>query len=70
MANPLQPGPWKALSGEGGAPISSYVLPFDKDGVCVGPRTLDDLVDAANSATDVFLFSHGWNNDWAAATST
>jgi hypothetical protein len=44
------------------------VIPFDKNGVCTGPRTLDGLVRAAQDATDVFLFSHGWNEDWSAAT--
>ncbi len=63
MADPLQPGPLKTLSGEGGAPVPFYIIPFGKDGVCVGPRTLDELVDASKIATDVFLFSHGWNND-------
>jgi hypothetical protein len=44
-----------------------YVVPFDKDGVCTGPLTAQHLVDevAREAPTDVFLFSHGWNNDWA-----
>ena len=45
-------------------------LVFDKDGD-VNQRTMDDLVDAIRTAavTDLFIFSHGWNNDEAAATS-
>jgi len=68
MAETLQ-GPWTTLTGPGGEAVPFYVVPFDKAGTCTGPRTLDDLEAAAADATDVFLFSHGWNNDWEAATS-
>ena len=45
-------------------------LVFDKDGD-VDQQTMDDLVDAIRTAavTDLFIFSHGWNNDEAGATS-
>lgn len=45
-------------------------LVFDKDGD-VDEHTMDDLVDAIRTApvTELFIFSHGWNNDEAAATS-
>ena len=45
-------------------------LVFDKDGD-VDEQTLSDLVDAirATGVTDLVLFSHGWNNDEAAAKS-
>ncbi|MCD5422689.1 hypothetical protein LRS71_24575 [Rhodococcus pyridinivorans] len=35
----------------------------------MGPRTQQHLVDALDNGTftDVFLFSHGWNNDWTTA---
>src|SRR6266566_2168286 len=46
---------------------SYRVIPFDKNGVCTGPRRRDEILADAASATDVFVFSHGWNNDWAAA---
>src|SRR4051794_38162742 len=46
---------------------SYRVVPFDKNGVCTGPQTRDAIVAEAANATDVFVFSHGWNNDWAAA---
>lgn len=68
MTESLQ-GPWRTLTGPGGEATPFYVIPFDKAGTCTGPRTLDDLVTAAADATDVFVFSHGWNNDWKAATS-
>jgi hypothetical protein len=39
-------------------------LVFDKDGD-VDQQTMDDLVGAIRTAavTDLFIFSHGWNND-------
>jgi hypothetical protein len=44
------------------------MIPFDKDGTCEGPNTRDDVIAHAREFSDVFLFSHGWNNDWTAAT--
>ncbi len=60
-------GPWKTLARPDGD-IPFYVVPFDKAGTCTGPRTQDELVKVTAESTDVFLFSHGWNNDWKAAT--
>lgn len=68
MTNRLKAGPWKVLPGEDGTSVPFYMIPFDKNGVCMGPLSLDHLVNAAIGATDVILFSHGWNNDWSAAT--
>ena len=47
-----------------------FMLPFDKRGRCLGPQTRAHLVDRAAdpTITDVFIFSHGWNNDWNVAT--
>ena len=67
MSAPL-PGPWKVLSDPDGLSTPFYVIPFDRNGVCTGPQTLDQLVEASTGCTDVFVFSHGWNNDWDAAT--
>lgn len=46
-----------------------YIIPFDKAGKCTGPETRADLVERVTSqpVTDLFLFSHGWNNDWTVA---
>jgi hypothetical protein len=46
-----------------------FVIPFDERGTCTGPATRDRLVALASSATDVYVFSHGWNTDWRSATS-
>lgn len=61
-------GPFKILTGPGGGTAPFYMIRFDKRGVCTSPASLADLLRACGSATDVFLFSHGWNNDWASAT--
>ena len=47
-----------------------FMLPFDKRGRCMGPQTRAHLMARAAdpSITDVFVFSHGWNNDWNVAT--
>ena len=59
--------PWKTLPSELG-PVPFYVIKYDKHGNCTSPSALDHLIDASRTKTDIFLFSHGWNNDWAAAT--
>ena len=59
--------PWKTLTTESGA-VPFYIIQFDKDGQCTSPKALADLLKVAKSKTDVFLFAHGWNNDWADAT--
>lgn len=43
-----------------------HLLPFSSDGVCRAPRTLDQLLSvvSAGDATDVIVFSHGWNSRW------
>jgi pimeloyl-ACP methyl ester carboxylesterase len=46
-----------------------YVIPFDKHGNCTGPKTRDHLLEAVKQGdfTDIYIFSHGWNNDWSDA---
>jgi hypothetical protein len=68
MPPPLPVGPYRTLQTPGGQAFPYYIIPFDKDGECEGPLTRQHLIDAAASYTDIFVFSHGWNNDWTAAT--
>ena len=68
MPATLPAGPYRVLRTVEGQALPYYVLPFDGDGVCTGPQTAQHLLDAAHGYSDIFLFSHGWNNDWAAAT--
>jgi hypothetical protein len=45
------------------------MLPFDARGLCEAPATRTRLLEdaAAGRYTDIFVFSHGWNNDWPGA---
>ena len=62
-------GPYREVDVAGGGTAPFYVIPFDEDGVCTGPVTRQHLLDTLgrSTATDVFLFSHGWNNTWSSA---
>jgi len=60
--------PWQVRQTPAGA-VPVYILQFDAAGRLTSPRSRDALVADAERATDVVLISHGWNNDWAAATS-
>jgi hypothetical protein len=66
MPGHLPARPYRMVEVEGGKPAPWYIIPFDKKGRCDGPATRDHLVATARngSPTDVFVFSHGWNNDW------
>lgn len=71
MPNVIPPGPYKYVATSDPAfQAPWYIVPFDKAGACTAPLTRRHLVDAVaqKTYTDVFLFSHGWNNDWDAAS--
>jgi hypothetical protein len=70
MPNILPAGPYRTVTRPNGDAVAFYVIPFDKRGVCEAPQTRAALVAdvAGKKYTDVFLFSHGWNNDWTVAT--
>jgi hypothetical protein len=70
MPGSLPVGPYRVLRTDGGIEAPYYVIPFDRKGRCEAPQTRQHLIDAVagGSYTDVFLFSHGWNNDWTVAT--
>jgi hypothetical protein len=70
MPAALPTGPYRILRLDDGTEVPYYVVPFDKQGRCEGPETRKHLVDAVSKGTytDLFLFSHGWNNDWTVAT--
>ncbi len=69
MTDRLPAGPYRTLELGSGVQMPYYIIPFDKRGTCVGPATRRHLVAALGQGfTDVFIFSHGWNNDWTAAT--
>jgi len=70
MPHMLRAGPYRTIQLEDGQAVPYYIIPFDKRGACVGPKTRAHLIDAARDGgfSDIFLFSHGWNNDWSVAT--
>jgi len=47
----------------------TWLVRFDKNGVCSSPKTRDALLDSlsAKKGRPVLFFSHGWNNDFADA---
>ncbi|HRK87341.1 MAG TPA: hypothetical protein PK461_16675 [Alcaligenes faecalis] len=47
-----------------GKDVPFYILKFNKNGVLESPQTKQELVRVANEFTDIYFFSHGWNNDW------
>ncbi|MEZ5875568.1 MAG: hypothetical protein R3D30_12355 [Hyphomicrobiales bacterium] len=70
MSTRFATGPYRIIELDEGQRVPYYIIPFDKRGVCIGPKTCEHLVSSvgAGDYTDIFLFSHGWNNDWSAAT--
>jgi hypothetical protein len=65
----LPPGPNQSLPCPNAPSAPFYVLPFDKRGICEAPATRSRLLEDAATGryTDIFVFSHGWNNDWPGA---
>ncbi len=65
----LPPGPFETLDVGGGVTAPVYLIPFDKRGRVKAPQTRAHLIDAATQGgfTHLFLFSHGWNNDFETA---
>lgn len=68
MPPQLPAGPYRTLQTPEGNLFPYYIVPFDKAGECEGPRTRDDVIAKAGTFSDIYLFSHGWNNDWTATT--
>jgi hypothetical protein len=66
----LPSGPNKTVHFPGGVEVPWDITPFDRDGECTGPETRKQLVEKLKTGpyTDVYLFSHGWNNAWKEAT--
>jgi hypothetical protein len=68
MFGVLPIGPFRRYQLESGKQMPWYIIPFDRDGQSAADATRASLIkDAAKNAySDVYVFSHGWNNDWAA----
>jgi len=72
MADQLPAGPYRMLETDSGVQAPWYIIPFDEQGICQGPLTQQQMFSTlSNDAyTDIFLFSHGWNNDWNDASTS
>ncbi|MEM9598127.1 MAG: hypothetical protein AAGD06_27945 [Acidobacteriota bacterium] len=70
MADEPIRGSFETLTLDDGTQVPWYLVEFGKDGNLKSPQIYDDLVRGAREGdfTDVFLFSHGWNNDFPTAT--
>jgi hypothetical protein len=74
MPDPKAPEPYQVFDVGGGVQAPFYILQFDKQGRPENPQTRRQMLDRAVSTggvdpyTDIFVFSHGWNNDWKGAT--
>ena len=69
MSDVTEVRPFETFAAGDGS-VDWFMLPFDKRGSCTGPHTREHLLEVAAdpATTDVFVFSHGWNNDWNVAT--
>ena len=63
------PGPLFHVTAPDGHQAPFYAVQFDKDGLSKSPLTNAHLVQTLRDGdfTDVFVFCHGWNNDWDTA---
>jgi hypothetical protein len=54
-----------------GVQMPTWILPYNDGGVCESPQSRALLLEALRTGdhTDVFLFSHGWNNNFGQAIS-
>lgn len=64
MSRILGPGPYKTLTTHDGIDVPFYIVRFDKKGLLQSPETAKEIISRAHKFSDVFFFSHGWNNDW------
>ena len=69
MPGGLLPGPYRILQLGSGTTAPWYIIPFDRQGRCEAPATREQLLYSVQQRqpSDVYLFSHGWNNAWKKA---
>ncbi len=67
MADRHVPGPWEYLVGADGQQVPLYIIRFDERGECRNEQSREILLAEAGGYSDVFVFSHGWNNEWSDA---
>lgn len=62
--------PYKIVALTNGLTAPFHIVRYDQEGRCISPQTAAEIVKSVKEGayTDMILFSHGWNNDWKAAT--
>ena len=67
-ADSSTPQPFRELN-LGDVTLPLWMVPFDQAGTCAGTQTRARIIEevARGGPTDVFLFSHGWNNNFGRA---
>ncbi|WP_153397882.1 hypothetical protein [Ornithinicoccus halotolerans] len=60
-------GPYTTVELGDGRAVDLYLLRFDKNGRLLSPRTQALLLQELRRSSDVFVFSHGWNNTFDSA---
>lgn len=63
-------GPYRAVDIGSGRQADLYLLRYAADGSLLSPQTARHLTESLEGVTDVFLFSHGWNNTFDAAAAS
>jgi hypothetical protein len=63
-------GPFDQVDIGGGRTADLFLLRYDTDGSLISHEAQAGLIDSLGRRTDVFFFSHGWNNTFGDATST
>lgn len=61
------PGPREYLESADGQQVPLYIIRFDKEGQYKDDGSLGPLLAEAGDYSDIFVFSHGWNNEWSDA---
>ncbi|MFI5297848.1 MAG: hypothetical protein ACHREM_07080 [Polyangiales bacterium] len=61
--------PFTHVTSVDGLDLDLWMIVFDRAGGCTSPQTRARVLEllASGTYTDVYLFSHGWNNDWDTA---
>lgn len=60
-------GPYTRIEYAPGRHADLYLIRFDKNGELLSRKTFAQFLAGGNQYTDVFLFSHGWNNIFSVA---
>ncbi|MFG2974377.1 hypothetical protein ACGFYY_15460 [Streptomyces sp. NPDC048331] len=55
-------GSFQQITLDGGLQADLFLLRYDEDGRLLSPRAEEELKQRLPGVTDVYLFSHGWNN--------